>query len=441
MSPIDPEIIDDLINRIVGVTKSPQSIPYYRQAIERLGPGIVEAEFGELRYQLKLGEIEDPARYLTKLLKNQMESASESDPKMHNGSDKSRLLDDGKKENIQSHLNSSPLELFEELRTIPTRKGEGVDQTAMELPYSSKTIPWATFIGPDFFTLSTNKAKSDQVMAKFHVKGGEVKRVPMIRGKYFAQDEPRGILTAEEGRILGALESIWVEQGCHFAKFENGAVTCICRAAVREVAHLLGWEQFGGKDLAHLKRKIINLKVKPYYLDLEAVEEFRLAGIKGYGFALVDGVELVEKAKHNREHTVLFIRFSDPYSRQLLARRVVSRPKEMLTMRGEIAFLLRLYLEPILISRGVGGEHAIELQNLIQVLHLPAAGWHKYKSRRKTQFSKAMQELGGMTTTAGLAMDLQIEQGLNPKDFMLVARLIVKENNTPTPPGVLQSTR
>ena len=93
-------------------------------------------------------------------------------------------------------------------------------------------------------------------------------------------------------------------------------------------------------------------------------------------------------------------------------------------MRGEIAFLLRLYLEPILISRGVGGEHAIELQNLIQVLHLPAAGWHKYKSRRKTQFSKAMQELGGMKTTNGLSIDLKIDQGQNAKDFMLVAKLV-----------------
>jgi len=46
--------------------------------------------------------------------------------------------------------------------------------------------------------------------------------------------------------------------------------------------------------------------------------------------------------------------FSDTYSRQLLARRVVSRPKEMLTIRSELAFLLRLYLEPILMKKPEG---------------------------------------------------------------------------------------
>ncbi len=42
--------------------------------------------------------------------------------------------------------------------------------------------------------------------------------------------------------------------------------------------------------------------------------------------------------------------FSDPYSRQLLGLRVVTRPKDMLKMRSKLAFLPRLYLEPILIG-------------------------------------------------------------------------------------------
>ena len=422
MSTPEPDHSTDLIERILELTNSAQSIPFYRKAIEMVGSGLVESELGELRYQMKLGEVEDPARYFTKLLKERMPVGKEAKtnpiptPNLAAAKVAAQTPD--------TYLSPSPLELFEELRTIPAKKGEKIDETAMDMPYSNKTIPWATFIGPDFFTLSTNKAKSDQVMAKFHLLEGEAKLVPMLRGKYFPKDEARGILTAEEGRILGALESLWTDQGCHYARFENGAVTCICRAPIREVARLIGWETFGGYNQNYLKRQIINLKTKPYYLDLEAVEEFRLAGLKGYGFSLVDGVELIDKVKHNREHTVLMIRFSDPYSRQLLARRVVSRPKEMLKMRSEMAFLLRLYLEPILISRGVGGEHAIELQNLIQVLHLPAAGWHKYKSRRKTQFSKAMQELGGMKTTNGLSIDLKIDQGQNAKDFMLIAKLV-----------------
>lgn len=77
---------------------------------------------------------------------------------------------------------------------------------------------------------------------------------------------------------------------------------------------------------------------------------------------------------------MLRVTFSDAYSRQLLARRVVSRPKEVLKMSSELAFALRLYLEPILI--GCGREHSIELLNLIKVLNLPVAGWHRFKSRR-----------------------------------------------------------
>jgi hypothetical protein len=68
------------------------------------------------------------------------------------------------------------------------------------------------------------------------------------------------------------------------------------------------------------------------------------------------------------------LNFSDPFSRQLLTRQVVSRPKEMLNERSELAFVLRLYLEPILIGRGIGRDHSIELLNMIRVLNLPNAG-------------------------------------------------------------------
>jgi len=249
----------------------------------------------------------------------------------------------------------------------------------------------------------------------------------MIRGRLFPQDEERGILTAEHGRILGAIECLWVEQGCQYARFGNGSVSCFCRVPIRRLAQLLGWEAFGGRDLAHLKRKTIKLKMTGYYLELEAVEELRSAGVKGYGFSLIDGFDLVAKTRNGLEQTTFRVRFSDPYSRQLLARRVVSRPKDMLKMRSELAFLLRLYLEPILIGRGAGREHAIELLNLIKILNLPAAGWHRYKSRRKAVFAKAIQELQGIATTAGRGIDVEIRQGLNQRDFMLVARTFQRD--------------
>lgn len=38
-----------LIERILKVTLSPQSIPFYQRAIATLGQGIVDQEYGELR--------------------------------------------------------------------------------------------------------------------------------------------------------------------------------------------------------------------------------------------------------------------------------------------------------------------------------------------------------------------------------------------------------
>jgi hypothetical protein len=40
-----------------------------------------------------------------------------------------------------------------------------------------------------------------------------------------------------------------------YARFGNGSVSCFCRVPIRRLAQLLGWETFGGRDLAYLKRK------------------------------------------------------------------------------------------------------------------------------------------------------------------------------------------
>jgi len=34
---------------------------------------------------------------------------------------------------------------------------------SMPMAFSEKNIPWPTFLGPEFFTLSTNRKKSDKV--------------------------------------------------------------------------------------------------------------------------------------------------------------------------------------------------------------------------------------------------------------------------------------
>ena len=63
---------EDLVDRIVNTTRSAQSVPFYRRVIRQLGDGIVEEEFGELRYRMQTGEVRDPASYFTRLLLNRV---------------------------------------------------------------------------------------------------------------------------------------------------------------------------------------------------------------------------------------------------------------------------------------------------------------------------------------------------------------------------------
>ena len=52
MGQVDSTNTAALIERILGLTNSPQSVPFYRKAIQKLGEGIVEQEYGELRYRM-----------------------------------------------------------------------------------------------------------------------------------------------------------------------------------------------------------------------------------------------------------------------------------------------------------------------------------------------------------------------------------------------------
>jgi len=175
-----------LIERILGLTNSAQSVPFYRKAIKKLGEGVVEEEYGELRYRMHSGTVSDPAKYFTVLLQTRLSTAkgglpSEADNAVAPASDPGGEVQPRENVSLASSHSASPnqrcssrsvADLFTELEPI-MRKGDLVRESGpMKLPYSAKTPPCATFIGPDFFTLSTNKAKSDRVMAKFRVLGG-----------------------------------------------------------------------------------------------------------------------------------------------------------------------------------------------------------------------------------------------------------------------------
>jgi len=395
-----------LIDEILGVTKDPKSKPFLEKALRELGEPVVAGEFGELKYQIQTRQIHNPAKYLTTLLKKQLDKAE---------GEKEKQNSTVRPEKIKTYFEDTQLTLFTNLR--PVKKEGEVDQGTMEVPYGKEIIPWATFISSSFFTLSTNKAKSDRVLAKFRTLDGDVSIVPLLRGRVKPGDRERGILTAEHAKVLAAIESIWVKQDCPRDKYPSGAITCYCFVSIRELAKALDWKTFGGKDLTWLTTMVYDLKTMPYYFDLTALN---LKNITGYGFSLLDGVELAEGKKRGQPETVLKVKFSTPLSVQLWERHTVSRPKELAHIHGELAFLIRLFIEPILIGLN-GMEYNKTLTDLIKELSLPAAGWHKHKSTRKRIFEKALKELNAQKTVTGRPIIVSIEKGLY--DFMLTARL------------------
>ena len=395
-----------LIDEIIGVTKDPKSKPFLEKALRELGEPVVASEFGELKYQIQTRQIHSPAKYLTTLLKKQLDK---------NGGSKEKQPTPARREKIRTYFEDTQLALFSSFKPV---KEEGVvDQGKMAVPYGKEIIPWATFISSSFFTLSTNKAKSDRVLAKFRTLDGKVSVIPLYRGQIKPGKRERGILTAEHAKVLAAIESLWVDQDCPRNTYPSGAVSCFCYVSIRALAKALDWKTFGGDQLTWLTNMVYDLKTMPYYLDLTGLN---LKNITGYGFSLLDGAELAEGKKHGQTETVLKVKFSTPLSVQLLDRHAVSRPKEIAHIHGELAFLIRLFIEPILISLN-GEEYNKTLTDLIKELSLPAAGWHKYKSLRKRVFEKALKELNAQKTVDGRRMIVSIEKGLY--DFMLTAKL------------------
>lgn len=395
-----------LIDEILTLTGDHKSRQFFEMALRELGEPVVAEEFGELKHQVRTGSVQNPAKYLTTLLKKRLAKVTPATQKQSGK--------DGP-EKIKTYFENTQMTLFANFR--PVKEEGAVSQGVMDKPYGKEIIPWATFISSSFFTLSTNKAKSDRVLAKFRSMDGQVSVVPLLRGRIKPKAEERGILTAEHAKVLSAIESLWVQQGCQRNKYPNGAVTCFCYVSIRELARALDWKSFSGQALIWLTDMVYDLKTMPYYLDLS---EMGLKDINGYGFTLLGDVELAEGKKRGQPETVLKVKFSTPLSVQLLDRHAVARPKELAHIHSELAFLIRLFIEPIIIGLD-GGEYSKTLTDLIKELALPSAGWHKRKGNRKQVFEKAVKELNSQKTAEGRPIIVSIEKGLY--DWMLTAKL------------------
>lgn len=398
-----------LVEQIIELTKDPKSKLFWMMVVQRLPKGVLEEEMGELRYQINMGRVRDPAKYLTALFMKQMEKleACSALP--------AARPEPAAPKKLNSHFEDSQMDLFSNLMPVKVR-GQA-KKKAMETPYGKDIIPWATFVSSNFFTLSTNKAKSDVVLTKFRTLDGEVSTIPLIRGRVKPGGKERGILTAEHGRIFAAIKSIWSQQGCQRVEYSSGAVVCFCLVSIRELAKLLGRSAYGGKDLVELTDKVYDLKVMPYYFDLSDQD---FGDMVGYGFTLFSKVEVAERKKRGQIETVLSVEFSTPLSTQLLNRHAVTRSKDLPQIQSELGFLLRLYLEPILLGMKAA-VFSKSLKDLIADLALPPAGWHGHKGKCRQVFMKALRSMRAQRTTNGRPIIINIEK--IGSDWMLKARL------------------
>lgn len=414
------ESCDYVIEQILEVTKDKKSLNFWKKAILILGQGRVEEELGEVKDRIRRGEIRTPARYLTRLLKRRMDEVLGQRSGKGNVEAAFEVSEDVERSaRLSTFYCDSQEEFINELMSMSGKDDPKIPTGAvpgqMPEPYSKKTVPWITFMGADFFTLSSNKDRSDRVMVEVHTKDGTL-AVPMIRGKYFPEDNERGILTANHARVLAAMADIWVDQGCQYVIRQDGVRKCYCKVFVRDLAKRLGWTSFCGQAMTYLKQMIIELKDTPYFLEVGRDEVKGKS--KGLGFTLLGDFTLLDMKEKGKDETVFQIYFSDSYSLQLLNRRVVGRSKDMLKTSSEVALLLRLFLEPRLIAYR---SFKINLKDLIVELNLPQAYWHKYPSLRKQQFEKAIKQINCTRTGTNEVIRLQISQG--KEDHILEANL------------------
>ena len=152
------------------------------------------------------------------------------------------------------------------------------------------------------------------------------------------------------------------------------------------------------------------------------------------GFKLLSNVSLSGiKRGRQTEQTGIGVSLSPEITRQYLKKRCLSRPEQLTKIRSEIGFLLWLYLEPRLESRG-GEEYRSSLMNLIKELHLPKAKWHTRPSVRRDFFSNAIEEIKNKKTGSGKTIELKITNGIS--DYILVAKANykpTKESSTDQP--------
>ena len=398
---------DWLIDEILEITNSPQSTNFYKKAIKEIGEGRVEEELGELKHQIRLGKVKDPAKYLTTLLNKQTKANPMTEQTIST--------------QLATYKSQDQIQLFVELKV----QGEtDTDKTkaSLDIIYREDIIKFPTLMSSSFFTLHTNKSKSDEVPIKLVTHDG-VLNGTLVRGKIKRGTQEKGILTSFDGRVFLAVIHLWQGKGRIISKtkLETGQT------------HSCGVVTF---NISELIRKVYpNIKIPGDIHRLEFINSLESLCDTPYciyckdgtteiyhGFTLLGMPSLTGiRSGRQTEKTGITVMLSPEITRQYINKHYLNRNEQLTKVRSEIAFLLWLYLEPRLESLD-GFEYHAEMKHLIKELRLPEANWHKYPFHRKRVFDKAIQELKGKKTGSGKTINARVEKGIF--DYVLIAKLV-----------------
>ena len=399
------EQVQDLTERLVEFSESPQSRGYYQKAILQLGIGRVEEAMGEVRMRLHEGKIEDKARYLTTLLKDWMLETDIVPTSM----------------SVEVNGPTKNLPLFD-VTDLTERQGQQLEGEIKQLtvPYSTKVLQWARPITNDFFALEPLKEQFDEVETRIMI-NGEIVKVRLIRGKRSLLDDPKGILTVEHARVLAAIEHLWAREKAIY-EIKHGKPLLTCTVRLRDIGTILGMKNIGGRDLKRIATLLYDLERSGYYFD---VSKHSIRQDLEFKFLGLVNITTIERPNGGRESICQFY-FSDSYSKLFLQRNVVSRPLTMLHVDSPIAFKLYQHLYPILVKREQAKPYKVSLLALITILKLPPATWHRYKSLRKQNFARVVAALQNKETTDERQFEIGISGEKADDDYFITARLIAK---------------
>jgi hypothetical protein len=396
-----------LLDEILAVTKSKKSLAFYRKAIKILGPGIVEMELGELKNQIRTGDVDSPAKYFTTLLTKQL-TLQEGE-----------ILPAGRE--LATYKPEDQQQLFAELKLL-NETAFDKEKTSLDIVYNEELIKIPTILGSNFFTISTNKAKSDEVPIKLQTIDGTL-NATLLRGRITKEAKEWGILTSFDGKVFLALIHLWQEKGCRTSQYKDnrgethlsGIVSFSVNELIRRVYANLS--KPSKSDKIRFINSITNLSNLPYNIYItEDGSKF------SHGFTLLSGVSLLGiKRGRQTEKTGMVVTLSPEITRQYLKQRYLNRPEQLTKLKNEIAFLLWFNLEPKLMSLD-GNEYHAELRKLITDMNLPKAEWHKKANHRRRVFEKAIAELSNKKTSSGKLLRLKIIKGLF--DYVLVVELV-----------------